>query len=138
MRDPELSTSLSNRKIWLAVGEETEFLMFEQQPDMFSMHNPELVLIEKETQLEENQKYQELARVVKEAIDTLSKQQQAILYLRYFNDGVDAYTAKDIATKLGISVRSYFNYLNEAKRVLRGKLETQPIVIEYLKIQRHL
>jgi RNA polymerase sigma factor (sigma-70 family) len=130
--------SKPSRKVWVMADEDTEFVMYERQPDLFSTHNPELVIIEKETQVEEHQKYQELARVVKEAIDTLPKEQQAILYLRYFNDGVDAYTAKDIAAKLEISVRSYFNYLNEAKRVLRGKLEIQPIVIEYLKIQRHL
>ena len=121
------------RKIWVVVDEQTEHAMFNQHPDIFLLTSPEFVLTTKEAEMEENNLYQKLVQVIRSAIATLPEDYQAVIYLRYFNDSVDAYTSKEIADKLGISVRTYYNRLNAAKALLHEQLESSPIVAEYLQ-----
>jgi DNA-directed RNA polymerase specialized sigma24 family protein len=123
--------STSGRKSWVMADEETEATMFEYQPGLFYRYSPERLLIAEEDQMEEERKCELLSITIQDAIDMLPKDQQQLIYLCYFDDGADAYTARAIADKLGISVRKYYYSLKEAKRALRLHLENQPTVIEY-------
>ncbi len=115
------------------IHEVVELKLFKCQPDLFWNENPEFAFDETDAQAQERNKQDLLALAVQKVITRLPEIQQKIIYLRYFDDGADAYSAKEIAKKLGIPRSSYYNYLNQAKEVLRLYLENQLIVMDYLK-----
>jgi RNA polymerase sigma factor (sigma-70 family) len=123
--------STPGRKSWVMADEETEATMFEHQSALFYRYNPEMLLIAEEEQMETDRKSEELKEAVRQAVATLPPAQQELIYLCYFDDGADAYTARAIADKLGVSVRTYFYNVKAAKEALRERLESQPAVIEY-------
>lgn len=132
MSNLTISSMLSPaRKIAMMVDETTEPMIYAYDSSIFLTYSPEWVFIRREMLLNETRRHDALVNVVNRAIAALPTAQRTIIRLRYFNDGTDAYTAKAIAGKLGISVRTYYNYLNEAKKILRTQLEKDPTVIEY-------
>ena len=129
----ENSTSEVQNEYKYPVETRRKIFSFDEEWDVMAdpypeFGNPEDLLISRD----EEKINEQVSAVIENVLQTLPEIQKSIITIRYFMDGEDRYTAQQLADILGISRKSYYNYLNSALAHLRCELERNVVIAKLI------